>query len=303
MESTFPPHNLPARPSPVAILLALTIALVGGGLGTAAAADDETEYRFIDDRWIIALGGYLADFTTDASIGTGNLIGTTLRLEDDLGLSEDDRQFRVDGIYRFNRRHAIGYGFWSLTRNGSEVLDRQIEVGDEIYGLNATLVSKFDAKWFRADWRYSFLRNPKGEAGINLGLSTYDFDVALEGEACAGPPDDPCSIIGDNARVEESLLAPVPTLGVFINYAIKPKLLFRANLNFFDLSVGDYEGRIVDTTLLFEWYFTRHFGVGGGTNGTDIRVKDSSEDPFSVDYDISGLMAYLTFNWGGNLKD
>ncbi|HET6277758.1 MAG TPA: hypothetical protein VFG08_03150, partial [Candidatus Polarisedimenticolia bacterium] len=62
--------------------------------------------------------------------------------------------------------------------------------------------------------------------------------------------------------------------------------------------VGDLEGEVTDISLVFEWYFSEHVGIGGGTARTSIDYKDTSSDPATIDYKQSGFLGYFTFAWG-----
>jgi hypothetical protein len=250
-----------------------------------SAADGDS--RVISDDWLITLGGYLVDLDTDAAVGSGGVLGTSIQVEDDLGIEGDKSFARMDGQYRFNERHAMGWGLWSLSRDGSRALQRQIDWDGNTYDVGAVISSEFDTSWLRLDWRYSMLHTDKGEAGFAAGISAYQFDFVLEGEA---------SVSGGGTAVrrgEESFVAPVPTFGLFINYAITPSIVFRAKADLLDVRVGNLDGSLLDTMLLFDWYFSDHVGVGGGVNKTDIDLKNTGDDPYSAQYKQSGFLAYV----------
>ncbi|NIV29006.1 MAG: hypothetical protein GWN58_05690, partial [Anaerolineae bacterium] len=75
--------------------------------------------------------------------------------------------------------------------------------------------------------------NGRTEAGIAAGISTYEFDLSLAGDSIInedvggqpgnGPPDDP---IVEHVRSETEILAPIPTLGIFLRHALTPALQF-----------------------------------------------------------------------------
>ncbi|MCP3980078.1 MAG: hypothetical protein GY716_12300 [bacterium] len=270
----------------VSVVLALVVLL---SLSPPSRAASDAQPRYLDDKFIISIGGFLTDFKTDASVGAGGVFGTSLRLEDELGVDSDQSVFRTDGLYRFNERHSLGFGYWSLNRDGLTEIDETIEFDGNVYELGAEIATVFDTDWVRVDWRYSLVRSERGEAGFSAGLSIYDFQVGLAGEATLGGGGT------EFIRAEEELLAPVPTIGLFIHYAIKPKLLLHFEAEYLDLELGDLEGTVTDTSVSIEWYFTEHFGAGIGSSTTDIEVTDAGDDPFSVDYRQSGLNWYLIF--------
>ncbi len=277
----------------IVMAIAASILLAAGGHPALAAAAAGSGNRAVSDKWNFTIGSFLTDFKTDAAVGSGGVIGTIIRLEDDLGFDDDDTLFRFDGIYRFNSRHSIGFGFWTLNRDGNAIINEEIEFDGDIFEVGADLQSSLDLQWIRAEWRYSFLRTDRGEAGILVGISAYDFEMAIEGVALIGGVGMPTQ-----TRAQDDFLAPVPTVGFFVNFAIKPNLVVKLNASFLDLEFSDIEGNVVDTTFLIEWYFSRHVGVGLGAIGTDIDIRDVGDDPFSISYDQSGLVGYFTFAFG-----
>jgi len=275
------------RLATITILTGLVCAV--GSLPTRA----ESETRVVEDKLVFRLGGYLTDFKTDASVGTGGVIGTLIRLENTLGIEDDKSIARLDGFVRFNERHALDFGLWSLDRVGFTTIDEQIVFEGNTFDIGVDLASKFDTSWLRLGWRYSVLRTDRGEAGFSAGLSAYDFSVGIAGEATVS--DGMGGTTVQAVRAEEDLLTPVPTVGMFITFAIKPRLILVARADFLDLEISDFEGNLLDTRVLIEWYFSQHVGFGVGTNTTEIAIRDTGDDPFSVDYRQSGVLGYFTF--------
>ena len=75
------------------------------------AAESPDDYRVISDKFTISLGSYITDFTTDAAVGSGNVLGTFIRVEDDLVLYEAIRQtdFSLDKhLGQFTAEMAAG---------------------------------------------------------------------------------------------------------------------------------------------------------------------------------------------------
>ncbi len=200
---------------------------------------------------------------------------------------------RLDGFYRFNERHSFDFGIWSLNRTGQATIDKQIIFDGNQFDIGVDLLSEFDTSWLRAGWRYSVLRTDRGEAGFSAGLSAYDFKIAVDGEATVD--DGMGGTILQSTRAEDDLLTPVPTVGMFITFAIKANLVLQARADFLDLQISGLEGNLLDTSVLIEWYFSDHVGIGVGSNTTEIEIRDTGSDPFSVDYRQSGLLGYFAF--------
>ncbi len=273
------------------------------GCATPAIADplegQERESRILSDKWYVSVGWFGADISTDVAFGFGDFIGTSIRLEDELSLAENKDSTRLGFRYRFNRKHSIALGAFELNRTATTTIDEPIEIegpdGDGLrFNLGATVDSEIDNKILGIFYNYSLYNNGKIDAGLNFGLSTYDFGLSLAGEAEL--IDEDGNPIGTTqARSgHSSVTAPVPVYGVFINYAIRKNVIFTFNSGALNLDVGDYEGRVADTRGSVEWFFTKHFGVGGGVTSTNVEVQKTGEDPFRVDYSYGGFLLFLS---------
>ena len=157
--------------------------------GAAAASEENLSAapaslpaRLISNRWGFQVGGFLMEFSTEAAIGSEGLLGTLIQLEDRLGLDEDKTTWRAEGFVRFNNRHGLDIGYWQLNRDGQATLAEEVDFGGITY-IAADLKSKWNTNWLKLAWRYALLNTPKGEAGITAGLSTYRWDLGLEGTA------------------------------------------------------------------------------------------------------------------------
>jgi hypothetical protein len=267
--------------------------LLAAGFSAVEPSDGGADPRVIADRWAIGVGGQLAEFTTDASVGSESGFGTLIRAESELGLDDDQSVVRLDGRFRISERQAIGFGFWTLNRDGAARIDEQIEFDGNVFDIGAALDSQMDTGWARVDWRYSLLKTDRGEAGLCAGLSVYRFDIAIAGLATVD--DGMGGTVLQAVRAEDDVLAPVPTFGIFLNHTLRRNLILRVRADLIDLDVGDYEGKLTDTSFLLEWYFSRHVGVGVGANRFEIDVRSTGDDPFLVDFSQSGLMGYLAF--------
>ena len=134
---------------------------------------------------------------------------------------------------------------------------------------------------FALTYRYSFVNTGKTEAGFQAGLSTYQFDFTFEGQFQVGG--DPNNL--QAAAESADFLAPLPTFGFFINYAIKPKLIIGMSTDALDLDIGDISGRLLNSDVRFSWYITKHFGLGIAFLSTDINYSNfdsSSGDKLRV---------------------
>ena len=165
-------------------LLGCLLALVATAplLAAERRPADFTHTRIISDRWGFQVGSFLVDLNTDAAVGASGLLGTSISFEKQLGLDDDKTLVRADGFYRFNKRHGLDITLWHLDRDGTTTLEEELDFEGITY-IAAEIKSRWNTSFLKLTWRFALLNTPRGEAGITAGLSTYRFDLGLEGSA------------------------------------------------------------------------------------------------------------------------
>jgi len=284
----------PARLGRMLLVPALATAAV------VAAEDDRTpdpfsERRGISDRFNISIGGFLAAFDTEARLDADPIgLGTQINLEDDLGLKSEARDFRVEGFYRFARKHRLDFDYVLLDRSSTVVVEEQIDWGDITLDVGATATSKFDTQIVRLSYKYSFRTRPRYDAGISFGLSTFIFNTGISGEGSVTEPD-------PNAEVDVSerttLVAPVPVLGLHYDLSIRPKVLFRVSGEFFALDTGDWNARLAEWRVAVDYFPFKRFGFGLAVDWIDVNYVDEGLKRLEVNYRISGIYASVSYGF------
>lgn len=242
-----------------------------------------------DDRWGLDLGFFATNFTTTLRLDSEELgLGTEIDLEDDLGMKSDRGDFRLNGFYRFNPRHRIQFGYTRWTRSAEKVLDEEIQWGDEIYQVNARISSELKADWYKLAYKYSFVHNDDVEVGASFGISTYSFSARLAAQV---------EVEGGQTaegQVEsKSLVAPIPVVGMQVDWRLAPKFTFWFSGEFFDARISGYDGTLTDSIAGFDWMFTKPVGVGVAYNYVSLRVDKDAKADLGVRYSYDGLFAYL----------
>ncbi len=64
---------------------------------------------------------------TDPALGAG----ISIRPEDTLGVDSRQTVLRLDGYYRFTRKHALSYSWYSISSRGNKTLDEEFDWLDE----------------------------------------------------------------------------------------------------------------------------------------------------------------------------
>lgn len=230
------------------------------------------------DRAGVNIGGFAADFQTELRLSSRTLgIGTKLNLEDDLGMESDRLLARIDGYYRFSRRHRIEYSLLDVSRTGSVPVTRDITVGDLFIPAGTPVESEFRMATIKVVYAYSFFQNRKVDFGVSAGVTGLYFDADL----AAG-------VIGTE---DAEAFAPYPIYGLRLGYAFSRKLFLKASIDYFEIGEGDVEARVLDGLIALEHKTWKNVGLGGGYAAVDLE-GENTEDKEEGTFEYKGLLLY-----------
>jgi len=254
----------------------------------SAAGEDTAAGRVhpsLQDKWNIQLGVFSAKIDSSARLDNKTTgAGTTLNLEEDLGLADRKTVGTLLVSVRLGERWKIEAEYFSYNRGNSRALDRTIVWGDNTYPVNTVVTSEFNSDTYRLSGGYSFIREREREFGVTLGLHATHVSTTL-------------STPGVATRRGE-ILTPLPTIGVYGAYAFSPKWLLSGRLDYFSLDYENVEGSLVNFTAGVEYRMSRHFGIGAGYRHVDVDLSVSkAEFIVSVNSKLSGptLFAVASF--------
>lgn len=271
------------------ILFVLFLIVLAAGLalpGNASASEEG--WAPGQDKWKFALGGFFPSIDTDLKIN-GVSPGDLINLEDKLGFDDSDSLFRLDGYWRFFRKHRLEFGYYEFNRDASVVLSEQIKIGDEVFPIDARASSNLDLAIYTIDYLYSFLQGEKWE--IAGGLGAYWVDIAFSVGASLDVNNQP--IVGGPFFESTDVNGPLPFLTLSFEYYITPKWLVLVKGGYFQLEVDDIDGKLITFGGKLEYQFTRMFGLGVGYDS--FRIDADAEDGeliADIEYKFSGFQAY-----------
>jgi len=243
--------------------LAITAAslLIGAGLlsGNTANAQEAKSVAF-PDKYMIRLGAYYVDrASTDFLVLDSNGVGVGVSFEKNLGGDTTDSVARIDGYYRFNDRHRLEFGSFSVDRNGFTNID--LKIGD--VDLTGNITSNIKYTITKVGYAYSFYHSPQVELSLAAGLNITDYEIIYS------------STSGSSDAV--GVTAPLPLFGLQMTYAISPKWSVRYLSEAFYIDIEDtLKGTLLNSELSIEYKAFKNFAIGAGTTraSTDLDVND-----------------------------
>lgn len=251
-----------------------------------ARADDDLWP--IEQRFNLSLGVFLLDTDTTMRVD-GDTRGTEVNLENDFGLQSQDR-FRVDGYWRFAKRHKLRFMYFSSRSASSRTIDDTVEFRGVTFPIDAEVRAEFDTNIVELAYEYSFIRRNNFELAGTVGLHNLSIDAGLSAQATstvgAGGIDRSSKAEGDG---------PLPVFGVRAIWALSDHFYFDAQAQFFALQFENYDGSLQDYKISFVWQPLRNVGVGIGYNDFNTRL-DVDDDNFDgrLEFSYGGALGFIT---------
>ena len=269
------------------ILSALAVFILLPAIGTA-------------DEWIkpgeetlaFGMGVFLQAFDTTLRVDNRDVgAGANVDLENDLGLSEDESVFWTNLSWRFADRHRIGLSYFDFTRDATAEALKDLEIGDEIYPVGATLTTEFNANITPFYYAYSFIKRDKHELAGSIGFHWFEISLDVKGDVSA-----PGGDADDNAYA--SAAAPLPLFGIRYDYHVNQRWTASVHGEYFALDLVDdeinFSGSLVNFRLSTDYWFTNNFGMGAAINWFELDAEvDDTNWKGAVDYTYFGPQIYV----------
>jgi len=255
----------------------------------AACAQADEAGGPLTDRFVISLGTYLLSTDTQVRLnGTAGTVGSDVDLKRDLGL-HDSTRFRLDGSWRFARRHQLTVLYFDNTSSATHAIDRELTIRDTVYPVNAELSSKIRFDIAELIYQYSFLQGPTYDIGASAGIHAIKFDLSVSGMGTVG------GVGGKISQQSAETTAPLPVFGLHGLWEFHPRWYLDARAQYFGLKYQQYDGHLWDLRASATRMVSRHFGVGLGWDSfrTDVGISSNSFNG-NLRWGYSGLQLFVT---------
>ena len=237
--------------------------------------------ELLPDTFMLRLGGYHAhNADTILRLDANDIpIGTYIDFHDTLGGDTQSTVFRMDGLYRFNDKHGIGFSWYTLKFTGHTVLGQDIEWGgnDIFKGQTVDSEVKFDV--YKLNYQYSVYHNDKVELGASVGLHIMRIFASINAAGITGAQ-------------SEAVTAPLPEFGLFADYNFTPRFSAFYNYQWFFINYQDkVRGGLQDFLFGLEYRVFRNVALGVAYNRFALNAK--------IQKDLTTL--YMNTNWNGGM--
>ena len=265
-------------------LVTVAFALLALYPASLAIAQEPANVWMEQDRSSVDVGAYYATYDTKFRLSSDQGdAGTIVDIETDFGLDESRTKPFLHANYRFRPRHRLDFAYYDLSRDGTKIIERDIDLGDVSFPEGATIVSKFDYRVAKLTYSYSLLQNQNVDLALAAGIYTAFFDFhAMD--------------IDTGLSEGEDGTAPVPIIGLRVTYLINRRWTANAYLEYFEIDNSNADGRYIDGTVSLEYRFREKTGVGFAYNSVNVEGDDKESDD-EGEFKYNGLLLYLFYKF------
>ena len=258
-------------------------------------AEETTEAPFHDKLMIRGGWAYVFGATANVALGGPLLgVGASVDFTQTLGGDTSTDAFRIDTLYRFNERHAVGFSWYRVGLSGDKVLTQSVQIRDQIVSAGAATQTSLSFNTYRLLYSYSFYRNDKVELAVSPGLYMMKTNFNFAGQGAISAPGSTTPQAGNVILVNEQLTLPLPSIGLVANYNITPKLQFQSRYDVFYLSIGNYAGSMFEFYAGLEYRIVNHLAMGAAFDRLQADLRGNGHEGFSANFSYNLMYLYAS---------
>lgn len=239
------------------------------------------------------IGAYFLTNQDTEFLARKNGIGAVVNLQDALNMEEDTQVLRLSALYKFNDKHQVEFSYYSINNSNTAVNEKDFEYNGSLIKANSTLNVHFDTDIYKLNYIYSAYQTSKLNFSFRAGLHITSISTGID-----------TTIDIDNGEPETlqkndiSIPAPLPTLGISLNYEIVPNVSVNYKIDYFFVSYEHISGNMTDTILSLDYDYNKYVGVGIGFNSTNMFLKGKEKDiNYELRHNVMGALTYLTLSY------
>jgi hypothetical protein len=257
--------------------------------GIPDAFAESVVHPFITSKFTVQAGLYYPtqdlNLRVDGSLGGENI---EFDFDEQLGFRQEDDVFTLEMTWRFGKKWSLRMQHFQENRRVSTVLKTDIEWADRVLTAGSSVSAGSGHKLTRIFFGRAFDSSLQYDYGLGIGIHRIEIE-ALIGE-------DIIINFGETAAVSAS--GPLPNIGGWYYYSPSEKWYLGGRLDWFQVSVGDYAGGLVNLSAGANYQLFDHVGIGLNYQvislNADVR---NSNWRGRVESKFSGFSINLSGNW------
>jgi opacity protein-like surface antigen len=203
----------------------------------------------------------------------------------DESLDTDDIDLSLYGLWRITPRLRFEAGYSGIDKSTTETLSTSITTDFVSIPAGSSATGSLETSVLRLALGYAFWRQDKFEFGVDLGVNLTSVKETVR------------ATIPGSAAIDLNFIdvdEPLPTIGLFFNYAFSDAWYVTSRAGLFALEIGDIDGTVYDIFGGIEYRIWPQVGLGLAYTYTNADLTISSKGSTTdVEYSYHGPYLYL----------
>lgn len=253
----------------------------------AVNAHAEDRYRNpIDDRFRLTGGAFLASTATTLRLdGAVPNSGTTISMEDDLGLRDKTTLPDIEIWIGMRERHRMRLNYFKLERSTTQNITRDLVIRGDTYQTDDLVESTFNLRMLSLTYSYAFIHKPHIDLAGSFGLNLLEFNAEARVRARAIDQTE------DNA-------GPFPTIGLDLTVPINHRFYAEARAEYLKVNISNFDGTAENLHAGFLYRLRENLAFGIGYRKFNIHVTSNDVgDTGEFELDNSGAEAFVRLSF------
>ncbi len=259
----------------------------------ASAATFSGIHPLQSDPFVFSVGAFWADISSEAGLAINNSQkDDEVDFQQDLGFGNSDTLPAFLLNWRITNNSRVSAEYFTIGQDNSGRADRTFTWDGVEFNAGVKVKTNLDLDIGRLFYGYSLIKDDKKEFGLGLGLHYLSIDTAVAGEAnINGIP------IGRVKRGFDDW-AVLPNVGIYGNYALSPKWLLKARIDWISTNLGDYDGTLWNNEAAIQYQMFKNAGIGLAYRYLSFDIAaDKSNKSWAIDLDYGGPLLFVTVNF------
>ena len=260
------------------------VALQCWAFAAGPAGSHPEEWR--NQRWLIRLGAFSPTYATRLALenASGELIGGTL--EDLVGLTSRINVFRLDASYQVSHREWWNATYFRSDRSATLTLQQDVQIGDLVFVAGSGVRSYVTEDQLQITYQNRVYANGRFGADLSAGLYISKFGAGVD------------TIRGSTLAEDVAATAPLPVVGLALDYKISPAWEVLGQFEGLKLKIGAIDGEVLDTRLSVQYMDPSGWGGGVGVNYRRLQVRARTQLLDGVfRYEYRGPFAFVSYRF------
>ena len=269
----------------------LWVVTMCGVLALAAVpAEAQREYEPLFDKFNFQVEASWVNISSEIRLDSEILgEGTTVNFEN-LGLAADKTIPTLAFQWQIAKRHRVGVRWQDIKRTSTTHVEDEIQWGDEIIPVDATLSLDFNITQYFVDYAFYPWVKDRWAAGFGLGFRWMDLSTTLAWEGLNA---------SDDGRSQGAASGPLPYLYFEYRRLFSDHWRFMTGLGWLSVKVGDIDGTQWVGPVGIEYLAGKWWSFGAGLNlatvdvdWAGIEVEEGNLLDGSVNWDIEDISIF-----------